>query len=290
MQLMPRTAESLGVEDAFDPAQNLDGGARHLGQLLTLYGGDLAEALAAYNAGEGAVRPPRRGAAVPRDARLREEGARALPAGRRSRDASTAGRGGLLLVALLAAVAVMMIMLAAAVPSWRYVMRNDAEEELLFRGGEIADAVARYQRKNGNALPPSLEVLVKGKYLRRAVQGPDDEARALARSSGPAKPVAPVAPAVAGTSGTSTVTTTTTTTTRPSAFSTSGQLGGFQGVASTSTEKSLRVFNGRTQYNEWVFLPGQPRVVGRPVGPAMPRPGSCLSAARPPSSEQPRRP
>jgi soluble lytic murein transglycosylase-like protein len=55
MQLMPRTAESLGVEDAFDPAQNLDGGARHLGQLLTLYGGDVERALAAYNAGEGAV-------------------------------------------------------------------------------------------------------------------------------------------------------------------------------------------------------------------------------------------
>jgi soluble lytic murein transglycosylase-like protein len=55
MQLMPRTAESLGVEDAFDPAQNLDGGARHLGQLLTLYDGDLVKALAAYNAGEGAV-------------------------------------------------------------------------------------------------------------------------------------------------------------------------------------------------------------------------------------------
>jgi soluble lytic murein transglycosylase-like protein len=55
MQLMPRTAESLGVSDALDPAQNLDGGSRHLGQLLTLYGGDLAKALAAYNAGEGAV-------------------------------------------------------------------------------------------------------------------------------------------------------------------------------------------------------------------------------------------
>jgi hypothetical protein len=55
MQLMPRTAASLGVEDAFDPAQNLDGGARHLGQLLTLYDGDVARALAAYNAGEGAV-------------------------------------------------------------------------------------------------------------------------------------------------------------------------------------------------------------------------------------------
>jgi soluble lytic murein transglycosylase-like protein len=55
MQLMPGTASSLGVVDAFDPVQNLDGGTRHLGQLLTLYGGDLARALAAYNAGEGAV-------------------------------------------------------------------------------------------------------------------------------------------------------------------------------------------------------------------------------------------
>ena len=55
MQLMPRTAASLGVADALDPAQNLDGGARHLGQLLALYGGDLTRALAAYNAGQGAV-------------------------------------------------------------------------------------------------------------------------------------------------------------------------------------------------------------------------------------------
>jgi soluble lytic murein transglycosylase-like protein len=56
MQLMPRTAESLGVVDAFDPEQNLDGGVRHLGQLLTQYDGDVERALAAYNAGEGAVR------------------------------------------------------------------------------------------------------------------------------------------------------------------------------------------------------------------------------------------
>jgi soluble lytic murein transglycosylase-like protein len=55
LQLMPATAASLGVEDAFDPEQNLDGGVRHLGALLDLYGGDLQRALAAYNAGEGAV-------------------------------------------------------------------------------------------------------------------------------------------------------------------------------------------------------------------------------------------
>jgi soluble lytic murein transglycosylase-like protein len=55
MQLMPETAAALGVEDALDPEANLEGGTRHLVSLLTLYGGDLPLALAAYNAGAGAV-------------------------------------------------------------------------------------------------------------------------------------------------------------------------------------------------------------------------------------------
>ncbi len=55
MQLMPATAKALGVTDAFDPAQNLEGGARHLRALIDQYGGDVKRALAAYNAGPGAV-------------------------------------------------------------------------------------------------------------------------------------------------------------------------------------------------------------------------------------------
>ncbi|SFG24366.1 lytic transglycosylase domain-containing protein [Oribacterium sp. WCC10] len=56
MQLMPATAKSLGVTDPFDPEQNIMGGAKLLASNLKEFGGDLKLALAAYNAGSGAVR------------------------------------------------------------------------------------------------------------------------------------------------------------------------------------------------------------------------------------------
>jgi len=63
MQLMPETARRYGVADARDPAANLLGGARYLRDLLDQFNNDLSIALAAYNAGPGAV--VRSGGAIP---------------------------------------------------------------------------------------------------------------------------------------------------------------------------------------------------------------------------------
>ena len=56
MQLMPETAQSLGVGNIRDPRENIDGGVQYLKQLLTTFQGDVSKAVAAYNAGPEAVK------------------------------------------------------------------------------------------------------------------------------------------------------------------------------------------------------------------------------------------
>jgi type II secretory pathway pseudopilin PulG len=179
----------------------------------------------------------------------------------------SAGRErGFSLVAAMAGIAIMLILMGAAVPSWRYVMKNMREEELIFRGGQIADAIDRYQRKHGGAPPTKLEDLVKGKFLRKAwadPMTPGGKWRFLrpgevgprrfqgSRGGGPAGRRRGLGGELGG-EGPDTV---------------GGRLGaGFVGVATTSDDESFRIFNGQTRYDEWFFVAGAKNVIGKPQG------------------------
>ena len=209
---------------------------------------------------------------------------------------------------VLAGITVMMILITAAAPTWRYLSQDDKEQELFFRGDQIARGIEEYQRKNGNTFPPSLDVLVKGKYLRRQYKDPmsKDGKWRLVR---PGEAVSATGTAGGGVpgigsgasgigSGASGATGGLGPSPRPSAspspsafgpgsgaFGGTGGIGLIAGVASTSRETSLRMFNGRTKYEQWIFLAVQPRRLGKIQGPGPA--GSGIPGAQPSGGSRP---
>ena len=180
---------------------------------------------------------------------------------------------GFSLVMLMAAVTFMLILMAVAIPRWKYVMKDAREEEMIFRATQITDAIERFQRdpRNGGAFPVSIEVLVKGKYLRKAYEDPMvkdgkwgiiHQGEALAIPNRGTRP-----PGVPPPSTTLSETPDQGRTRRErgrTPSNTAGQsLGPIMGVYSLSEEESLRVVNGQTHYNDWKFVLGQPLVVGK---------------------------
>jgi type II secretory pathway pseudopilin PulG len=203
-----------------------------------------------------------------------------------------ANERGFSLVIVLTGITVMMILMGVAVPTWKYVMQDDREQELYFRGDQIARAVEEYQRKNGNAFPVSFEVLVKGKYLRREYKDPMVKGgKWRVVRPGEAVPVSSVP-----TGGVGGARPRPSPSAPPSAFGPAGgtSVGAIAGVASFSHENSLRLFNGRTRYDQWIFLAGQPRLLGRNTGPNLPGGGvggglGATPGQRPPSAAPPQR-
>lgn len=198
--------------------------------------------------------------------------------------------------ALLAGIAIMTFALMLAMPSWRYIVKDDKEQELIFRGRQISGAIARFQRKNGNALPTSFDQLVKGKFLRQAYKDPmtADGTWRIVRPGEmlPGRPGAPGGPP--GGPGRPTPTPTPAPTPIFGGNS-GGAVGPIAGVASLSKETGLRLVNGNTSYNQWVFAPNVPFIVGGrlPVAGGPPRapnqaPAQGGGGQRAPDLEMPR--
>lgn len=189
---------------------------------------------------------------------------------------------------LLVGLAIMAILMSAAVPVWRQASQREREEELIFRGNQYARALNLYQRENPNTAPDSLDVLIERRFLRKKYKDPmvpDGEFRLLYQSTqaGPARQGGGAQPGRGGRGV-------------PQAPPPSpGQgRGRIIGVASTSTDTSLRVYNGRTRYNEWEFVylqqtaqPGPVSGAGRQGGPT-PRPSGRVGGP-PPARGTPQR-
>lgn len=149
---------------------------------------------------------------------------------------------------LLVALGVMATLMTAAMPVWKQAAQREKEAELIFRGSQYARAIGLYQKRYANANPPSLDVLLQQKFLRKKFRDPmvpDGEFQLLYQANQPQGQQGQQGAQGRGGAGQISVPTTTPTG------------GGIVGVMSKSTAESIRTYNGRTHYNEWQFVPVQ---------------------------------
>lgn len=203
---------------------------------------------------------------------------------------------GYAMAALLVGMSVMGIVLGMALPSWRTFIQREREAELIFRGEQYAQAIARFQGRTGG-FPTALDALEKGKFIRKLYKDPitngDFQPVFLGQigpvtppATGPARggqtPAARGTPLVGGRGPG-----------QPAGqpfggagqpfggaaqpFGRAGQsgptgAGPIVGVVSRSTGESMRLYNGRGKYNEWQFVStAATQQAGAPTG--SPTPG-----------------
>src|SRR5262245_11870199 len=79
---------------------------------------------------------------------------------------------GYAMAALLVGMAVLAILMTVAMPVWKQATQREKEEELIFRGLQYAHAIGLFQRKYANAFPPTIDVLVEQRFLRKKFKDP----------------------------------------------------------------------------------------------------------------------
>jgi type II secretory pathway pseudopilin PulG len=176
------------------------------------------------------------------------------------------GERGYAMVTLLIGMSIAAIMMSRVMPVWKQMSMREKEAELVFRGQQYARAIGLYQRRAGpGVLPPSIDLLVDQKFLRKKYKDPitgDDfdllrqgqalpgqeqgqsqsqgqgQGRGQAQGRGPGAGLSPAPGTTSSITG--------------------GPIGGVTGpiigVVSKSKEKSIRLYNGRNYYNEWQFV------------------------------------
>jgi type II secretory pathway pseudopilin PulG len=165
---------------------------------------------------------------------------------------------GYAMAALLVALAVMAVLLTVAVPVWKTAAKREKEAELVWRAGQYVRAILLFRRKYANASPPNLDVLINERFLRKKYKDPMTKDGEFQLVYGSDQQQPPGQPGQSGPQG-QPAQPGQTPPNRPAQLDPRNRgaagAGGIVGVVSKSKEPSLRVFNGRTKYNEWPFTP-----------------------------------
>jgi len=209
---------------------------------------------------------------------------------------------------------IMAIMMTVALPVWKQNAQREKEEELIFRGKQYVHAIALFQRKYPGTYPPNLNVLAEQKFLRKKYKDPITDDDFVPIPFGQATPggtvpgvsggvsggrsgqssstqpstssaQSPSTPSMASRGSTPTSTIAANTGRGGSTFNPGTTVGGtgIQGVTSKSKDESIRIYNGRTHYNEWQFLYTAPANAGR----GAPQPGAVPGQPGTPGQQQP---
>jgi hypothetical protein len=201
----------------------------------------------------------------------------------------------------------MAVMMSVALPVWRHEAQRRKEDELIWRGNQYVRGIRLYQAKFA-ALPPSVDALVEGHFLRKKYKDPitNDDFELLGggtsmpgvapgqgqnlpgargRSGQPTQGTTQLStPAGGGTVAKTGMPTTSSTSNSPNSPGTSTSAapvtngmvpGGLTGVRSKSTAESIKIYMGRTHYNEWVFM-----FVGQQPGMGLPGRGTIGNPQR----------
>jgi type II secretory pathway pseudopilin PulG len=92
--------------------------------------------------------------------------------GQAKRRPAAGGEEGYAMAALLVTIAIMAVLMTMAMPTWRQQGRREKEAELIFRAGQYVHAIELYKRKTANTFPPNIDVLIKGRFLRKKFTDP----------------------------------------------------------------------------------------------------------------------
>ncbi|MEO8680029.1 MAG: type II secretion system protein [Vicinamibacterales bacterium] len=177
---------------------------------------------------------------------------------------------GYAMAALLVGLTVMSVLMGAMLPVWSHMVQRDKEEELVFRGQQYARAIGLFQRKFANTPPPSVDVLVEQRFLRKKYKDPitkDDFQPIYANQAALGVVSAPTGARQPGQVATAQLGTPPAPISVAGGTAANGAAGGIIGVTSKSKDTSIRLYNGRDKYNEWAFIYLQTaQRVGGPVG------------------------